>query len=148
MNLRGGLKGIGLVALAALSLGCHRPDRSTMSKAPTLGRAAGTFENSSGFGQVRPPEFSNGGDPTGHVTNIRWTDWGEPQAVGEGTGFVPAPDGAVADGTFKPTTVVAFDLGLCDGKLMYRAVEWYYPDLGDKFDPHQYQDICKGDYVG
>ena len=115
---------------------------------PTLGRPAGIFGISgSGWGEVRPREFSNGGDPTGHVRDIQWSEWGGPRAIGLGTGFVPAPDG-VADGTFKQTTVVAFDLGRCHGKLMYRAVEWYYPDLGEKFDPKQYEDICKGDYVG
>jgi hypothetical protein len=43
---------------------------------------------------------------------------------------------------------VAFDLGNCDGKLMYRAVEWYFPQHGEHFNPRQYEDICTGSYVG
>lgn len=30
---------------------------------------------------------------------------------------------------------------------MYRAIEWYFPSKGEKFDPHEYIDICQGDYV-
>ena len=45
-------------------------------------------------------------------------------------------------------TIVAFDLGTCDGKLMYRAVEWYFAQHGQTFDPSQYEDVCTGTYVG
>jgi len=44
--------------------------------------------------------------------------------------------------------VVAFDLGTCDGKLMYQAIEWYFPQHGQSFNPNTYQDICTGSYVG
>jgi len=43
--------------------------------------------------------------------------------------------------------VVAFDLGSCDGKLMYQAVEWYFPQHGQAFDAGQYENICTGSYV-
>jgi hypothetical protein len=58
------------------------------------------------------------------------------------------PGQYVATGTQETVTIVAFDLGNCDGKLMYRAVEWYFPQHGDRFNPSQYEDICTGSYVG
>jgi hypothetical protein len=53
----------------------------------------------------------------------------------------------VATGTEETATVVAFDLGMCGDKLMYRAVEWYYPQHGMTFRPQQYEDICTGAYM-
>jgi hypothetical protein len=43
--------------------------------------------------------------------------------------------------------VVAFDLGTCDGKLMYQAVEWFFPQHGQSFRPGQYENVCTGHYV-
>ena len=88
----------------------------------------------------------NGGDPTGRVGAIRWESWGRPTATGQGTGWYPF--NGVADGRYEPATVVAFDLGACGGRLVYRAVEWYFPSLGERFNNAQYEDICAGDYVG
>jgi hypothetical protein len=45
-------------------------------------------------------------------------------------------------------TIVAFDLGTCGGTLMYQAVEGYFPQHGQNFNPSQYEDICAGSYVG
>ena len=42
--------------------------------------------------------------------------------------------------------MVAFHLGTCDGKLMYEAVEWYFPGRA-VFNPAQYENICTGSYV-
>lgn len=39
---------------------------------PTLGQLAGIFFQGTGFGEVRPSEFFNGGDPTGLVQHIVW----------------------------------------------------------------------------
>jgi hypothetical protein len=43
--------------------------------------------------------------------------------------------------------VVAFDLGLCEGRLVYRAIQWYFPTYGEAFDPNFFINICTGDYV-
>lgn len=45
-----------------------------------------------------------------------------------------------------PTLGVAFDLGTCNGRYMYSAVEWYFPQHGQKFDPAQFEDVCIGAY--
>lgn len=99
-----------------------------------------------GYGKPHPKTIYNGGDPTGLVTDVRWQSWGEPKAVGEGTGLY-AP-GIVADGHKAPARVIAFDLGMCNGILAYRAIEWYFPQYGENFDPHTYINICTGKYVG
>jgi len=43
--------------------------------------------------------------------------------------------------------VVAFNRGTCHARYMYRAVEWYFPSHGQRFNPHRYQNICTGTYV-
>jgi hypothetical protein len=116
---------------------------------PTLGQPAGDFAHgSSGFGQVKPSKIFNGGDPTGLVTNVTWSSWGGAQATGSGTSDYVGPNQSVAQGTEQTATVVAFNLGTCDGKLMYQAVEWYFPQHGQAFNPNQYENICTGTYVG
>ncbi len=92
---------------------------------PALGQLSGVFAHGAGFGQVKPTRIFNGGDPTGLVTRVVWKSWGGARALATGESDYVAPTQSVATGTEEPVTVVAFDLGSCDGKLMYRAVEWY-----------------------
>jgi hypothetical protein len=112
-----------------------------------LGQLAGVFAQGQGFGQVEPPKIFNGGDPTGLVTHITWQSWGSRRAIGSGTAEYVGPNQSVATGKQKPATVVAFHLGTCDGKLMYQALEWYFPGQGQSFDPTHYENICTGSYV-
>jgi len=114
---------------------------------PTLGQVAGDFAHGTGFGQVRPPVIDNGGDPTGIVTKITWKSWGGSTATGAGSGIYVSGDEPVADGTPQSVTVVAFKLGICDGRKMYQAVEWYFPQHGQSFSSTHYEDICTGTYV-
>jgi hypothetical protein len=113
---------------------------------PVLGMPWGPYQE--GYGQVRPATISNGGDPTGIVSNVTWHSWGGPQAVGTGTSDYVGANQSVAAGTEETTKVVAFNIGDCQGKLMYEAVEWYYPQHGQSFSPSTYIDICTGTYVG
>jgi len=114
---------------------------------PTLGQLAGTFAHGTGFGQVKPARIFNGGDPTGLVTHVAWTSWGGDRAVAAGVSEYVGSGQSVATGTEEPVTVVAFNLGTCDGKLMYQAVEWYFPQHGQAFDAGRYGNICTGSYV-
>jgi hypothetical protein len=114
---------------------------------PTLGQPAGVFVHGQGFGQVKPARIFNGGDPTGLVTQVVWRSWGGGQAVATGISDYVGPNQTVAEGRQEPVTVVAFDLGICDRRLMYRAVEWYFPQHKQAFDPGRYEDICTGTYV-
>ena len=124
-----------------------QPSATATTPAPTLGQLAGVFAQGQGFGQVEPPKIFNGGDPTGLVTHITWQSWGGRRAVGSGTAEYVGPNQSVATGKPRPATVVAFHLGTCDGKLMYQAVEWYFPGEGQSFDPTHYENICTGSYV-
>jgi hypothetical protein len=124
-----------------------QPSATASSPAPTLGQLAGVFAQGQGFGQVEPSTIFNGGDPTGLVKHISWQSWGAAKAIGSGRAEYVGPNQSVATGTFKPATVVAFHLGTCDGKLMYQAVEWYFPGEGQSFNPAQYENICTGSYV-
>ena len=116
-------------------------------------RTAGTwpagrvFAHGSGFGQSRPPKIFNGGDPTGLVTQIVWKSWGGARAVGTGMSDYVGPTQSVATGTEEAATVVAFHLGTCNGRRMYRAVEWYFPQHGQAFNASRYENVCTGAYV-
>jgi hypothetical protein len=123
------------------------PSATPTGPAPLLGQLAGVFAQGQGFGQVEPSKIFNGGDPTGLVTHITWQSWGSRRAIGSGTAEYVGPNQSVATGKPKPATVVAFHLGTCDGKLMYQAVEWYFPGEGQSFDPTHYENICTGSYV-
>jgi hypothetical protein len=114
---------------------------------PVLGRLAGVFAQGSGFGQARPVKIFNGGDPTGLVTGMTWKSWGAPQATASGTAEWVGPGQSVATGTAQPVAVVAFKLGTCHGIRMYKAVEWYFPQHGQAFDPGRYENVCAGRYV-
>jgi hypothetical protein len=120
---------------------------TTSGAVPVLGQLAGVFAQGQGFGQAQPAKIFNGGDPTGLVTDITWRSWGGRKAIGSGTAEYVGPNQSVATGTQKPATVVAFHRGTCDGKLMYQAVEWYFPGEGQSFDPAHYENICTGSYV-
>jgi len=82
------------------------------------------------------------------VTGITWSSWGGSTATGTGTSDYVGRGQTVATGTQEHATIVAFNLGTCDGKLVYQVVEWFFPQHGQTFDPNQYEDICAGTYIG
>ena len=120
---------------------------TTAASGPTLGVLASIFLQGKGFGEVKPSEFFNGGDSAGLVQHIRWKSWGGPKAVGTGMSEYVAPNEDVAKGVEQPATVVAFKLGACFGSFVYRAIEWYFPEHGQRFNPDQYENICTGAFV-
>ena len=107
----------------------------------TLGQVAGDFAQGQGFGQVKPAKIFNGGDPTGLVTHVVWSSWGGTQATATGTAEYVGPNQSNYQGTEESATVVAFDLGSCGGKYMYQAVEWYFPQHKQAFNPNTYEDV-------
>jgi hypothetical protein len=48
----------------------------------------------------------------------------------------------------EPATVVVFKLGTCTGKTSYTAVDWYFPQHGQKFSSDRYFNACTGQRVG
>ncbi len=137
------------VAAALICAGCgsSSPPTTPTAAAPVLGHPAGVFAHGAGFGLVKPARIFNGGDPTGLLTHITWKSWGGPDAVGTGKTDYVGPGKSVATGSEQRATVEAFKLGKCHGKLMYKAVEWYFPQHGQAFSSSHYQNICAGTYV-
>ncbi|WP_143536516.1 DUF6636 domain-containing protein [Rhodococcus sp. 05-2254-6] len=94
---------------------------------PVLGNKTDSYQV--GYGEVRPPKISNGGASlSGIVTDIVWDSWGGPTASGTGTTAhvtpqFPAPGSAPQE----RASIVAFDLGECDGVPMYRSFVWFFP---------------------
>jgi hypothetical protein len=152
------------VALCALVAGCSGganpsaagpaspstgvPASATASPAatqqvPVLGQSR---TDTQGYGSARPTTLDNGGDPTGVVTNVSWQSWGGAQATGTGLAYYDPPNVPVAQATQEQATVVAFDLGTCQGQYMYQAVEWYFPESGGSFDATNYLDVCSWTY--
>lgn len=117
------------------------------SPLPTLGLALDP-RLQQGYGETEPRIIDSGGDPTGIVTGIVWRSWGAPQATGVGTSEYVAPGQLVVEGHDATATVVAFNLGSCGGHSSYQAVEWYFPEYGESFSPHDYINPCTGQHVG
>lgn len=46
-----------------------------------------------GFGTVQPSDIFNGGDPSGHVSQVHWTGWGSSTALGTGMSSIFKPSG-------------------------------------------------------
>lgn len=108
--------------------------------APTLGQPWAPTQQ--GFGQVMPWTFYAGGDPTGSVTSVTWTSWGGPTATGTGTAEYVGPGQTVASGVLRPATLLASNLGLCQGKLMYQRISWSFPGISQ--ESSGFNNICTG----
>jgi len=103
--------------------------------APTLG-LPWPGNSGRGYGEVRPAIIDNGGDPTGLVTNVTWDSWGDPTATGHGTTtYLPSDTATVSQGRQERATVIAYQLGACGGHPAYRAVQEFFPQHGEKFNP-------------
>jgi hypothetical protein len=128
-----------VVLVAALLL----PSAATASSEPIL--AGPWARDQEGYGHVRPSTIFNGGDPTGLVKDIEWLTWGGSKAVGVGSGFYVAPNQITAEGHRAAAVVVLFRLGTCRGRRAYNAVQWYFPEYGERFNAHErgYK-ICTG----
>ncbi len=114
------------------------------AQVPILAGPWGTYQK--GYGHTKPATIFNGGDPTGLVQHIQWKTWGGTQAIGTGTAEWVGPHQDVAEGTQQPARIVLFQLGSCRGRRAYDAIEWYFPQHGQHFDPHQYINACTGTY--
>jgi ribosomal protein L24E len=112
---------------------------------PSLGQPAGAYlDNSLGLGHVEPPQVFLGGDANGDLSQISWSSWGGTSATGTGQAEYVAPGQTDSQGTVETATVVAFNRGTCDGSYMYQALEWYFPQDGQSFNPTTYLNVCTG----
>ncbi|MDA8277182.1 MAG: hypothetical protein M0Z45_03145 [Actinomycetota bacterium] len=100
------------------------------STLPTLG-VENAYIGGVGFGTVEPETVSLGGDSNGVVSAVTWSSWGDATATGSGMAGYVAPGQAAASASRQSATVVAFNLGLCNGQMVYRDVVWYFPQYGE-----------------
>jgi hypothetical protein len=83
-----------MVIASTLVMGAEGSVAGAAGKAPVLGsRTYKQLGGATGWGEVKPRQIFNGGDPSGHVSALTWKGWGSPVAVGTGKGFVFAPTG-------------------------------------------------------
>ncbi len=80
-----------------------------------------------GNGRVKPRTVFNGGDPTGLVRKIRWYSWGVAHAVGSGITNYVGPHQGVLQGTQERAKIVLFQLGRCNGRRAYDAIDCSSP---------------------
>lgn len=113
---------------------------------PTLGGKQPKAYHTEGFDRVKPKVISFGGDPTSGIGSIHWSSWGGRHAVGHGIADWVWPGWCVAcASTDLRATVVAFDLGRCQGHEVYQFVEWYFPSRGEYFSSgFAYENLCPG----
>jgi hypothetical protein len=89
---------------------------------PVLGSKSFAEPYGAGFGHVEPEAIFNGGDPSGEVSKIHWTGWGNPSAIGTGVNPIFKPGG----GYFRKRAKVelrATELGKCGAKAAYTRLE-------------------------
>lgn len=92
-----------------------------------------------------PPAISNGGGVLGRIREIEWLEWGSTRAVGIGLSYwLTGGPGETTAAISQVAVVVAFKLGSCNGRRAYNAVSSYFPEHGQRFNPHKYRNACTG----
>lgn len=102
----------------------------SVAASPTVNLGARAFAGpqGAGWGTPHPSEIFNGGDPSGLVTRIHWSNWGGPVASGVGKNAIFKPQG----GYYKQLATIqlrASDIGRCarNGPLAYRKLSVRVP---------------------
>ena len=117
------LLGLGLFMLGDLP--AQSSGRCGSRSAVVLGSVRARGPHNAGWGTCAPRFFTNGGDATGQVVQIRWTSWGQGIARGRGLTARNGPNGGVLPSIF-PIYLRAFDLGRCGtaGPRAYRRLQY------------------------
>ena len=137
---------VAVAVMMAASIGAASANAARQgSQTPRLGVASHDLQ---GYGQARPTLISDDGDGTSEVLHIHWTDWGASKAVGTGKAVWVWPGSCTGCNGLTSAPVVAFNLGRCHGHRSYNALEWYFPQYEESFEPHQYYDTCSHSEVG
>lgn len=87
----------GLLALVAVAPVLGREPTAVSPAARTAGAVVlgskGFAPRGAGWGNAHPSRIFNGGDPSGLVTHIHWTRWGDSLASGRGLSSIYEPRG-------------------------------------------------------
>jgi hypothetical protein len=136
--------------LALLLLGAVSAAPADAARNPVLGAKAFAAPYGEGFGTAEPRSIFNGGDPSGSVTRIHWSGWGNPTAIGYGRNPIFKPGGGYYR---KPARIElrATALGKCGKRRAYRRLEARVPQhpggkLGPWFSWAGAKTICKPPY--
>jgi hypothetical protein len=117
-----------LLSLALVACAILATTAATAAAAadPVLGSKSFAAPYGTGFGTPEPTEIFNGGDPSGSVTHITWTGWGNPTAIGHGLNPIFKPHGGYYR---KPARIElrATKLGHCGKQLAYTRLEVRIP---------------------
>ena len=124
--------------LAALVIAAAFASQAGAAANPVLGAKAFAAPVGEGFGTAEPATIFNGGDPSGLVTQIKWSGWGNPTVIGYGLNPIFKPHGGYYR---KPARIElrATDLGKCGNRRAYTRLEVRIPKhpggkLGKWFD--------------
>jgi hypothetical protein len=118
------LVGLCLVVLALAGCGSStRTVTQTVASSSTAATTAATMpkvvlgsksfvSRGEGWGSAEPSRIYNGGDPSGLVSGIHWTGWGQSSAHGTGRTSIFKPGGGYYRGLVR-VTLRAYDIGTC-----------------------------------
>jgi hypothetical protein len=117
---------------------------------PVLGAKSFAAPYGKGWGTAEPAEIFNGGDPSGLVTHIRWSGWGNPTAIGHGLNAIFKPHG----GYYRKLAQIelrATNLGKCGSRRAYTKLEARVPrkpggKLGKWFAWSGAKTLCKSPF--
>ena len=116
---------------------------------PVLGSKAFIPRVGVGWGTYQPREIFNGGDPSGMVHGITWTDWGKADAYGYGKTYIFKQNGGYYPGSVT-AELRAYDLGRCvpNGPLTYELLDVRVPSapggkLGQWFVWDDVKTLCR-----
>lgn len=110
------------LALTICALGAILAASAGAASSPVLGSKAFAASDGKGFGTAEPSEIFNGGDPSGSVTKIHWTGWGNPSSIGYGLNPIFKPGGGYY-GKLARVDLRATELGKCGAKAAYTLLE-------------------------
>jgi hypothetical protein len=102
----------------AVAVGGSAQVRDSRGEGVVLGGVAYGAPNGAGWGEERPREIFNGGDPSGLISKVHWSSWGGAVARGHGRNSIFKPHGG-----YYPRQVViqlkAKRIGSCEGRRAY-----------------------------
>jgi hypothetical protein len=106
-----------LVALVA-ALSTLTATTTAIASANVVLGAKAFAPDGTGWGTSEPAEIFNGGDPSGLITEVHWSSWGDAQANGSGKNPIFKPQGGYYR---RPVSIElrASGLGRCAGRAAY-----------------------------
>jgi hypothetical protein len=106
------------LCLVAVAPATGDPELRLASQRIVLGGVVYGAPTGAGWGAVRPHRLYNGGDLSGLIRDIQWSNWGGPEARGKGRHSIFRPGG----GYYRQSVTIllrAKQVGTCEGRTAY-----------------------------